>query len=139
MKYILRLKKSLYDLKDTAFIWNQTLENHFTNVGLTEMQSDPWFLSKEKLIVMCYVDGLILFRKTIAILENFEVKLGIKFILKNLWRLKQVLGIELHWSTSRTVHMKHTNIAKTLLEKKERLEVDLLVVQLIQECLPKNQ
>lgn len=87
----------------------------FTNYDLTEMQRTPCNVLKEGLLVTFYVDDLIGFCKKAEILDNLETELEKKFKMKNLERGKQVLGIELDWSTPRSVYMQQTSLVTKLL------------------------
>ena len=55
-KYLLKLKKSLYGLKNASFNWNNNLKDAFKDRGFVESLSDPCVFISKDMIILVYVD-----------------------------------------------------------------------------------
>ena len=71
-KYLLKLKKYLYGLKNTSLNWNKNMKDAFEDRGFVESLSDPCVFISKDMIILVYVDNCILISK-----EDFTIK---KFI-----------------------------------------------------------
>ena len=71
-KYLLKLKKHLYGLKNSSLNWLNKLKNTFEDRGFVESPSDPCVFISKDMIIFVYVDDCILISK-----DDFTIK---KFI-----------------------------------------------------------
>jgi hypothetical protein len=55
-RYILRLRKSLYGLKQASFNWHQKLKTAMEDRGFVESLSDPCVYISKNVIVLAFVD-----------------------------------------------------------------------------------
>ena len=62
-KYILKLKVSLYGLKQASMNWHSKLKKAFEDRGFVESLSDPCVFFSEDMIILVYVDDRILVSK----------------------------------------------------------------------------
>ena len=60
-KFILRLKKNLYSLKQAGLSWFDTLRTYLLEQGFMQSESDPCFFHHNKLILVCYIDDCLIF------------------------------------------------------------------------------
>ena len=68
-KYLLKLKKSLYGLKNASLDWHDKLKDAFQDRVFVESLSDPCVLIYKDMIIFLYVDDCILISK-----EDFTIK-----------------------------------------------------------------
>lgn len=112
---VLPLKRSLYGLKDLAKIWYETIAKKLESCGLTKMKSDPCVFRKEGVIIICYVDGLLVFTENEKAIEDMKRELGASFIFKDLGTLKPFLGIDIDWTNAKEIRHTETRLIKKLL------------------------
>ncbi|KAI7691037.1 Copia protein, partial [Sarcoptes scabiei] len=91
-----RLKKSLYGLKQSPKIWNQTLNHHLTKFGLQRSVYEPCLYQSENLMLIVYVDDILVayenhteLDKLLTFLSNCENRC----VVKNLGPVSKFLGI----------------------------------------------
>ena len=58
--YVLKLKKSLYGLKQTSLNWFKKLKQGLTDRGFTPSEIDPCLYLKENMVLFTYVDNCII-------------------------------------------------------------------------------
>lgn len=97
-KMVLKLKRSLYRLKQENTQWNTSLVATLLNSGYIQSKSDYSLFTKTngaKLItILVYIDDLLLCRTNIAKTENIKTSLNDKFNIKDLGILKYFLDFE---------------------------------------------
>uniref|UniRef100_A0A834VHF2 Retrovirus-related Pol polyprotein from transposon TNT 1-94 n=1 Tax=Sarcoptes scabiei TaxID=52283 RepID=A0A834VHF2_SARSC len=93
-----KLKKSLYGLKQSPKIWNQTLSQQLLKFGLMRSSYEPCLYWSDKLMVIVYVDDILIafeheseLAKLLQFLSNHENQ----FIVKNLGPVSHFLGINI--------------------------------------------
>ena len=59
-KYLLKLKKSLYGLKNASINWHNKLKDAFEDRGFVDYLSDPCVFILKYMIILVYVDCCIL-------------------------------------------------------------------------------
>lgn len=59
----LRLKQSLYGLKDADRFWNKFLFRELDNIGLREYRAAQCIFTRKNMIGVCHVHDLIVFAK----------------------------------------------------------------------------
>ena len=59
-KYLLKLKKYLYGLKNASLDWRNKLKDAFEGRGFVESLSDPCMFIPRDIIILLYVDDCIL-------------------------------------------------------------------------------
>ena len=114
----IRIKKSLYGLKQAGRIWYLHLSKYLQKCGFTTDESCPWLVIKrhknEIAIVGIYVDDIIIIGTDTAI-ENTMNALKAEFKVKDLGDLKYCLGLEIS-NTKRTIKVNQKGYIKKLLE-----------------------
>ena len=70
-RYLLRLKASLYGLKQASNNWHQKLKTALEDQGFVESLSDPCVFISEKMIILVYVYDCILISRESLEIEKF--------------------------------------------------------------------
>jgi len=76
---IVRLKKSLYGLKQAGYLWQKELTSYLVDFGLAISKSEPCVLFGEMGIILFHVDDLFIFYRDCEWLENLKRHLIKKF------------------------------------------------------------
>ena len=95
--YLLRLKRSLYGLKQASANWYDMLKKGLQRRGLQESVADPCVFLRDNLIVLCYVDDCILLSPKKEIIDEFLVSLKHgpeQFIFTDEGDIERYLGVE---------------------------------------------
>ncbi|CAL4153968.1 unnamed protein product, partial [Meganyctiphanes norvegica] len=97
-KLVCRLNKSIYGLKQSAFLWNATLTKFMASEGLTQSISDPCVFVRRTmnnlLIILIWVDDIIIAGSSEEAIVKFKENFGKKFKIKDLGILRWFLGIQ---------------------------------------------
>lgn len=95
---VLKLKKSLYGLKQAAKVWNDTLHGSLMNAGCTQSQIDKCLYSLRSDGSTCYilihVDDLLVATDDNSLMSELIAKIEGEFELKDLGEVKNYLGIQ---------------------------------------------
>ena len=117
---VCRLNKSIYGLKQSAHLWNNTLINFMKSQNLKQCKLDPCVFMRlsqsETLYVLIWVDDLIIAASSIQTLNNFKANFGAKFKIKDLGPLKWFLGIQFDISEN-VVSMNQSLYAQNILDR----------------------
>ena len=70
-KYVLRLLKSLYGLKQASSNWYACLKKGLEDRGFQESQSDPCVFIRKDMIILVYVDDCVLVSRSSDVIKNF--------------------------------------------------------------------
>lgn len=97
--HVMRLRKSLYGLKQAARAWNTLLKSSLESVGLKQSEADDCLFtmktSEGVLYLGAHVDDLIVVSSSLSMIDVMETKLAKAFELKNLGQIKQFLGVQI--------------------------------------------
>jgi hypothetical protein len=69
--YVLRLRKSLYGLKQASSNWYSYLKKGLKDHGFKESQSDPCVFIRKDMIILIYVDDCVLVSKSSDVIKSF--------------------------------------------------------------------
>ena len=77
-RYLLKLKRSLYGLKQASINWHYKLKTAFKDRGFVESLSDPCVFISKDMIILVYVDDCILISKETLVIQKFisSLKVG---------------------------------------------------------------
>jgi hypothetical protein len=86
---VLKLKKSLYGLKQASHEWNKNIHQSLLELGFTATKSDPCIYVRddednEKFYIILYVDDILLLSKQLKTLEDVKCKLLSKYEMHDL-------------------------------------------------------
>jgi transposase InsO family protein len=123
---VLRLKKSLYGLKQSPREWNKKLHKHLTDVGYKRLLTDYGVYVKHSgddiIILAVYVDDLVIFGNNKSKINDLKLNLAEVFKIKDLGELKFILGIEvIRNRKEKTITITQRQYIKNVLERFEMI------------------
>ena len=93
----MKLKKSLYGLRQSPKNWFGTMDNHLSNIGLRLLKSDPCVYVLEAktgtAILTLYVDNILLLGNNKQLLGKLKKQLMDRFEMKDLGDVSKVVGM----------------------------------------------
>lgn len=96
--FVCKLNKGIYGLKQSARIWNLTIDKYLQEIGFTKGNYDQCLYkrnqSNELVYILIYVDDILIASKNIKTIEEIGNKIGNKFKIKCLGPIKNYLGIQ---------------------------------------------
>ena len=95
--FVMKLKKSLYGLRQSPKNWFGTMDDHLSNIGFRSLKSDPCVYGFEDktgtAILTLYVEDIILFGNNKKFLGKLKKKLMDRFEMTDLGDMSKVLGM----------------------------------------------
>ena len=117
---VCKLNKSLYGLKQSAFLWNKTLINFMQSQNLFQSMKDPCVFirktDKDTLYVLIWVDDIIISASSVDVMNIFKTNLSNRFKVKDLGPLKWFLGIQFD-ITDKCISMNQSLYVRTILSR----------------------
>lgn len=116
-KYVLKLKKSLYGLKQSGRNWNNTLDQHLSKEGFIRSINEPclYFNRVKNIFLLIWVDDIMIAAKS-SDMRHIKGLLEDKFHMKDLGQIDYFLGIEFEIGKD-TISMSQSNFISTILER----------------------
>lgn len=119
---VLKLKKSLYGLKQSPRLFNQALDKWLQSQGLRPTTADPCLYvqrsGKSVLLLSVHVDDQLIACNNRAELDEFKTKLNNKFECSDGGPAGYFLGISITRNRAkRQLHLAQTHYLETLLEQ----------------------
>ena len=96
---VLRLKKSIYGLKQSPRNWYDTLKTFLITENFQQINTDPGaFIHKDENnntigVILVYVDDMVMAYKNLSVLKEMKKKIASKFDIKDLGECAWLLGI----------------------------------------------
>uniref|UniRef100_H3H842 Integrase catalytic domain-containing protein n=1 Tax=Phytophthora ramorum TaxID=164328 RepID=H3H842_PHYRM len=120
--HVCKLKRSLYGLKQSPRMWNQTIDDFMLKLGFKKCESDHCVYLKrdgqDMIFVALYVDDLILASSNDELLESTKHALSKRFEMTDLGELEYFLGMEIkNDRDSGKVTVRQTKFLKSILTK----------------------
>ena len=117
---VCRLNKSLYGLKQSAKLWNDTIHQFLISCKFRRSNADMCLYLKSEagglIFVLIWVDDIICISSNNLLLDNFKNQISSKFKVKDLGPLTFFLGVEFTISHN-SVQMSQSKYCKTVLER----------------------
>jgi hypothetical protein len=96
---VCKLKKSLYDLKQSPRMWYQKFDTYIIGLGFVRREVDHCVYSKKVgnhfIYVVLYVDDMLLVGNNIDVIKEVKSQLSSKFDMKDLGVANLILGMEI--------------------------------------------
>ncbi|PSE80603.1 hypothetical protein C7G70_19195, partial [Acinetobacter baumannii] len=120
--FVCKLKRSLYGLKQSPRMWNQTIDKFMLELGFKKCEADHCIYVKrndqDMIFVALYVDDLILASNNDELLKSTKEALSVRFEMTDMGQLKYFLGMEIDQDPKTgNVSVRQTKFAKDILEK----------------------
>ena len=104
---VLRLRKSIYGLKQSPRVWYQVIDKFFVSHGMQRSSCDPavYFIHNDKksgggdppLIITIYIDDLIIVGPNIEQITQVKEALSRQFHMTDIGNISTLLGIEIKY------------------------------------------
>ena len=116
---VIKLKKSLYGLKQSSKNWNLKLTTILTNLKFIQSKTDPCIFvyneSKDIVTIANYVDDIILSTNNITLKGKIVQDLQKEITIKDLGKLKFFLNIKIDYNkNSKTINLSQSNYINIL-------------------------
>ncbi|KAH9401585.1 hypothetical protein TYRP_016981 [Tyrophagus putrescentiae] len=94
---VLKLKKAVYGLKQSARCWNEHIQQIFTNNQLKQSTNDQclYYNNNKELYVLLYVDDLLILSKDKRDADEIKEALAQKLELKEILKVERFCGVEI--------------------------------------------
>uniref|UniRef100_A0AAV1U852 Reverse transcriptase Ty1/copia-type domain-containing protein n=1 Tax=Peronospora matthiolae TaxID=2874970 RepID=A0AAV1U852_9STRA len=120
--YVCKLKRSLYGLKQSPRMWNQTIDGFMITMGFNKCELEHFIYIKrddqDMILVVLYVDDLILSSSNNDILKSTKMALSTRFEMTGLGELSYFLGMEIkNDRKTGMVTVRQTKFIKSVLTK----------------------
>ncbi|GMF60992.1 unnamed protein product [Phytophthora fragariaefolia] len=117
---VCKLLKGLYGLKQASRIWNNTLHTHLVELEFKKCTFDAGVYYKmgdhNKIFLSVYVDDIVITADPRDVKKVVEA-LGKKYNIKNLGRVKYLLGVEINYVPGKILCISQTAYIERLLKK----------------------
>ena len=115
---VLRLRKSLYGLKQSPLEWNKDIDRKLKKLGFRQCEADPSLYIptfENGCFLLLYVDDILLVGPTEGI-NNVKQMIGPLYKFKDLGPARLFLGIEIERLSEGRIKISQTRYIKKLLE-----------------------
>nr|CCA23220.1 putative polyprotein [Albugo laibachii Nc14] len=125
------LKRSLYGLKQAAATWFKTISQVFLEMGFRHCRTDSCIFVRQRgnsvVYIALYVDGMLIGAKTLEEMKAISDKLSRKFKLKDLGKVKFMLGIQVDYDREqRSMEICQTSSINKMVEKFNQVDAKLV-------------
>lgn len=122
-KYVLKLKKSLYGLKQSGNKWNKCLNKVLTEkLGFTRLKSESCIYvkgeGKEMIILAVYVDDILIFATYAHLISELKSVINSEFEIDDIGECKKVIGMNVICENNKIQLHQKQMIEKLLMEAK---------------------
>jgi hypothetical protein len=92
---VCRLKRALYDLKQTSKVWYDIIHKFLIDLGFKRSNSNHAVFIKDEIFLTMYVDDLLLFGPNLNDLQDIQNQLKQRFKMTNLRQLSHYLEMKI--------------------------------------------
>jgi hypothetical protein len=116
---ILRLRKTLYGLRQAPWAWNSKLDNTLKMMNFIQSEHEHAMYRRscggDVLLIGVYVDDLVITGSSLAVVEEFKEEMKRVFLMSDLGLLSFYLGIEVRQDVG-DITLRQAHYAKKILE-----------------------
>ena len=121
-RYVCKLNRSLYGLKQSSRQWNKQFDDFITSLAFIRSKFDECvyfkYLGKEFVYLLLYVDDILLAGNCSKVISKVKSEFNKEFEMKDLGAAKKILGIEIMRDREKKVlRMSQEKYVRKLLEK----------------------
>lgn len=118
---ILKLKRAIYGLKQSARAWNERINDCLLNSNFVRLKLEPCLYikrsEKELIIIAVFVDDFFIFSNCQDMVNEIKSVLIKKFKIKDLGQLKQCLGIRIQMYKNGSISLDQKHFVDYILNK----------------------
>ena len=115
---VCELLRSLYGLKQSAYLWNQKVKAFVTSTGFKQSSADPGvFINDRGIIIAVYVDDILVFSKDPKDMDSTKEKLKGFHPMKDSGLVNKILGIRVTWMKDGSIRLDQEFYARSILEE----------------------
>ena len=101
------LHKSLYGLKQSAKLWNDTIHSYLVSLKFTRNSADMCLYQRSDgrgtIYLIIWVDDVVMISNKQAVIDEFKQEISNHFLVKDLGTLKYFLGIQFEITPGRVI------------------------------------
>lgn len=120
---VCKLRKSIYGLKQSARVWNETLHKVLIELGLKQASADDCLYVLEGTVnsvyVLVYVDDILVTSNSDVYVERVRKKLQERFITENLGEVRNYLGMRIERSNDGMFFLDQRKYIQRIIEQFE--------------------
>jgi hypothetical protein len=121
-KWVVKLLKGLYGIKQGPRIWARKLHKELVEMGFNRLECDHsvfiYMRGNVRIIVPVHVDDLLLASNNKKALTQFKTELGKRFKIRDLGPVEQILGIHLERDRpNRTISLSQTRYIEDMIRE----------------------
>jgi hypothetical protein len=118
---VCRLRRSIYGLKQSARLWNQTIHNTLISIGFHQSKNDNCLYVMSQKDDLCYllihVDDIAITSKNINIINNITKHISSIMEIDNLGEIKTYLGLDITKDKHGTFYINQQTYIKRILNE----------------------
>lgn len=118
---VLKLKRAIYGLKQSARAWNQRLNDCLLALGYVKSKLEPCLYSKrinkEQIFVTVFVDDFFIFSNSITMTDRLKKDLMLNFKIKDLGQVKNCLGMRVRMYKDGSISLDQEQFVDNILKK----------------------
>lgn len=92
---VLKLRKSIYGLRQSPKLWNETISEVLKRFGFDRLKSDMSIYIRNQTIVALYVDDMLICSRNVNEIEDVKNMLKSEFAMKDLSEAKKFIGLNI--------------------------------------------
>lgn len=113
---VMKLKSSLYGLRDAARAWSELLIKLITDRGLEPLKTAPCVFVKKRLVTLCYAKDSIMFAGKESDIDDVKLGRNNKLTVIDLKKPKRFLGKDFNWARHGSLTLTQRKLIEELLQ-----------------------
>jgi histone deacetylase 1/2 len=114
--YVLKLKRTLYGMSQSPKAFFEYLKEGLENQDFVPSPLDPCLFIHKKMIALCYVDDLLLFARSLPVIDAMLDDLEQDYALTRESEVSAFLGIQINSKNEGEIELTQTGLIKRILE-----------------------
>lgn len=118
---VLKLKRAIYGLKQSARVWNKRVDDCLLALGYVKSKLEPCLyikkVNKEQIIVTVFVDDFFIFSNSDTLTDILKKELKSNFKIKDLGQVKKCLGMRVRRYNNGNISLDQEQFVNNILMK----------------------